>query len=140
MCQVPICTEQPIHTATKLLHQIPIGDFFASPQIVNSARLAFLDGQTNAAGVIPHMNPVSLVESIAVQGNGLILQDALDGFGNQLFRILIGAIIIRAAGDDHIQPVGIMEGQYHGVRCRLAGRVGITGTTGTVFGKRHALA
>jgi len=87
--------------------------------------------------VIPHIQPVPHVFPFAVYRNGFPAQRFQDNDGYQLFRELVGAVIVGTVGDQHGQPVRIVPGAHQVVTRCLAGRIRAVGLITTDLGKRR---
>lgn len=59
--------------------------------------------------------------------------------GNQLFRKLIGPVVVRAVGEGGLQTVGLVVGPYQMIRGRLARRIGGVGGIGCLFGEGRVI-
>ena len=65
--------------------------------IIHFALSALFDYQVNGSAVVVNMEPVSYIESFAVNGQGLVFEGLCNHKGNQFFGELIRAVIVGAA-------------------------------------------
>ena len=79
--------------------------------------------------------PVADLVALAIDRQGLARQGADDHQRDQLFREVIGAVIVGTVGDDHRQAIGMAPGRGQMVRRRLGRRIGRARIIGRVFGE-----
>ena len=74
--------------------------------------------------MVLHVEPISDVEAVAVDGDGLTLGHAGDDQGDELLRVLSRSVVVGAVGGDGVQPVGVVVSADQVVAASLAGAVG----------------
>ena len=106
-------------------HDLRVLALITSTDVVNLAYAPALEHRIERTTVVGHVDPIADVAPIAIQGNRLIRERLGDDQWHQLLRMLVGAVVVAAARDNHRQAVGIRIG--HGVELgtRLASAVGI---------------
>lgn len=124
-----------IHEPENSFHDVQVGVFVFGADVINLSRLSFLQNQVQGAAVVFDVNPVPDVLAVAVDGDGFTGQGVQDDGRDELLRVLVGAVVVAAAGDDHRQAVGDEVGPAQEVGGGFAGRVGAVGPDGTFFGK-----
>ena len=95
--------------------------------VVDLADSALMDDQVDGSAVILHIEPVTDIQSLAVDRQRLVIQRVGDHQRDQLLREMVGAVIVGAAADADREPVGPVVGQDQKVRCRLGRTVGAAG-------------
>ena len=112
-----------VQCATDCTYDLNVGPFSIATNIVGSPWLPFLEYLDQRFGVIADKQPVSDIFSISINWNSLFGQGILYDYGYQFFRILVGAVVIRAIGDDYWKPISFAPCSDEVVRSGLAGRV-----------------
>jgi len=90
--------------------------------------------------VVDHVKPVADVFPVAVYRQGLPLEGVVDDQGNELFRKLVGAVVVGTVGDQCRQAVGMKVGAHQVVGRGFAGRVRRPGIVGRGFLKGAGFA
>ena len=116
---------------TLRLSQRPADDFYdvdifhlvMAADVVDLSHPAFVNDQVDGFAVVLHIQPVADILSGAVDRERSVVQGVGDHQRNQLFRKMIGTVVIGAAADGYGQSVGPVIGQDQKVRRRLAGRI-----------------
>jgi uncharacterized protein YsxB (DUF464 family) len=98
--------------------------------VVHLAVSAAAQNEVNGLTVVLDEEPVANVEAVAVEGKRVIIEGVGDEERNQFLRILIRAIVIGTARDDHREAKRGMIGKSEEVRRRLAGGIGAGGAKG----------
>ena len=106
------------------LHEMQVGQFVLAAYIVSLPGFAAGENVPQRLTMVADMEPVAHVEAIAINGDGLAAQHFLNDDGNELFRELIRAVVVRAARDDGWQAVGVVVAAHEHVAGGLAGGVG----------------
>lgn len=99
-----------------------------------------------AGGAVPHdgpdrfvvvfdIEPVADVAAVAVDREGLAFEHVKDHEGDELFRELVGAVVVRAVGESERQAIGVVVGLGEVVARGLAGGIGRAGVVGGFFGE-----
>jgi len=116
MGRVPRSPQVLVEDRADHLHQLQVGALCASSDIVGLAGPAVARNKQQRVRVIFHMQPVANVVALAVDRNGFALKRVDDDHRDQFFRKLIGAVIIRAVGDDDRQAVCFAPGARQHIR------------------------
>ena len=87
--------------------------------------------------MILHIQPVTHLHTVAVNGQRLVVGGVVQHQGDQLLRELIGAIVVGAAGDVHRHAERLVIGPDDHVRGGLGSGVGAVGGQGRRLGE-HA--
>jgi hypothetical protein len=98
--------------------------------VVHLPRLADPGDELQGAAVVLHVQPVTHLAAVAVQGERLVPHGAGDEQGHHLLHVLAGTDVVGRAGDDHGQSVGLEEGDALSVAAGLASGVGAAGVEG----------
>ena len=85
------------------------------------------------------VEPVANLLAIAVDGQWLAGQGVVNDERDQLFREVVGAVVVRAVGGQHRQAVGVVIGAHQVITGRLAGRVGAVRFVLVGFGKGRGI-
>ena len=80
-------------------HDFDVGLFVVAADVVNLAIPAFMQNCINGQTVVRHMEPIPNLHTVAVDGQFLVVQAVVNHQGNQLFRKLIGSVVVAATGD-----------------------------------------
>ncbi len=125
--------EVPVHQVAEAIHQGQVGLLVVAAHAVGFSGHARAHHRFQGGAVVLHKQPVADVQAVAVDGNGLALGHAGDGQGDELFRVLAGAVVVGAVGRHSVQAVGVVVGPHQVVAARLAGAVGAVGGVGHGF-------
>ncbi|GJD76742.1 hypothetical protein CFIICLFH_5001 [Methylobacterium goesingense] len=115
---------QPVEGGAERLDHREVVAHRASAEQVGLADPPLLQHRHEAAGVVFDMDPVALVQAVAVDGQSLALQRVQDHQRDELFGEVARAVIVRAVRHQHRQAVGLVPGPGEVVGGRLRGRVG----------------
>src|ERR1700730_13183837 len=96
-----------IKQVTNTFNHQQIGSFVAATNIVGVANLTMLQHKGQRFGMILHVKPVSHVLSVSINGQRFILETPCDDTGNQLFRKVIRAVVVRAIRHHRRQIVSL---------------------------------
>jgi hypothetical protein len=68
--------------------------------------------------VVPHIKPISDIETIPVNGKGFSLKGIQNYEREEFFGELIGAVVVRAIGNGHGETIGLVIGPHEMIgRC-----------------------
>ncbi|CAM4327506.1 hypothetical protein PARU111607_14030 [Palleronia rufa] len=116
-------------------HQVDVAHLVLAADVVAAAHGAARQHRQQRVGVILHVEPVADVLTLAVDGNRRTGEGLEDDHGDQLFGKVVGAVIVRAVGDDHRQAVGFAPGAHQMVAGGLGRGIGRVGRIGRVLGE-----
>jgi len=119
----------------KPVKQPDVLPFVFAADVVGAARGAVLHDGPDCFVVVFDIEPVSDVPPVAVDRKGLAFEHVEDHEGDELFRELIGPVVVGAVGEGEREPIGMVVGLGEVIACRLAGRIGRAGVVGGFFGK-----
>ena len=91
--------------------------------VVDFAALPAIRHHINGLAMIFHIQPVPNLHAVTIDWQPLMMFDIVDHQRNQLLRELIGTIVVRAPGDIHRHPIGIMKCHDKMIRACLRGGV-----------------
>lgn len=74
-----------------------------------------------------------------MDGDRLVIEDASDGFRNQLLSMLFRTIVVTAVSNHHFQTIGMMVGSHEQVTRRFTSTVGGVRQILTVFSEQAIL-
>lgn len=114
---------QGVEDAAQGAYDVEIGLFVVAADVVGLTRLALCQDQAQGAGMVVDVEPVADVVAGAVEGQKLVVERVEDDQGDQFFRKLARAVVVRAVGGDHRQAVGVAPGAHEVVARCLARRV-----------------
>ena len=121
------------------VHDVDIGLFVPAADVVGFTQLAGLQYAADGAAVVLDVEPVTHLHAIAVNRQRLAGQGVDDHERNQLFRKVVGAVVVAAVGGEHRQAVGVVVGAYQMVAGGLAGAVGAVGLVTVLLGKGRGI-
>jgi len=104
--------------------------------VVGFAGLAFFYDFVQGAGVVFYKQPVADLVAFAVDRERFAFQSVEDHQRHQLFREVIGTVVVGAVGDQHRQAVGALPGSNQMIGAGFAGRVRAAGGVGRLFDKQ----
>ena len=116
-------------------HNFQVGAFIMPAHIVDLPCPAPGCHQIDGPAVIIHIEPVPNLHTVAVNRKRLMLHGIADHQRDQLLRVLVGAVVVGAAGDVYRHTVGIPEGQHKQVAAGLGGGIGTVGAQRRGLGK-----
>jgi len=103
--------------------------------VVDLAGAPRVQDKVQSPAVVLHVQPVADGEPIAVDGQRLPSEGLDDERRDELLRVLVGPVVVRAAGHDHPQPEGVVVGPDQKVGPGLARRVGAVRPERTLLGE-----
>ena len=71
-----------------------------------------MEDEVDGTGVVLDEEPVAHVLALAIDGQRLAMADVVDEQRNQLLRELIGAVVVRAVGNDDGHAVSVVIGTH----------------------------
>ena len=95
--------------------------------VVGLAGRAVLQHVADAAREVLHVDPVAHLQAVAVDRQRVAVERVEDHQRDQLLRVLVRAVVVRAAADQRLEPVGVVVGADEQVGAGLGGRVGEEG-------------
>jgi len=107
-----LATQQTVYCADNYLDDINVLPFVETSDVVGFGYLTIMEDNINGTCMILYKQPVTYVLSLAVNREWLLVADVVDEERNQFFGELIGAVVVRAVGDDSRHSVGVVEGTY----------------------------
>ena len=115
------------------IQNLQVVAFVMATDVVGLARAARVEHEVDGLAVVEHVQPVADVRTVAVHRDAFFFQ----AFGNddrdELFEVLLGAVVVGAVGGGHVHAVGVVIGANDEVRTGLAGGVGAVGSVGRGF-------
>jgi len=125
-----VLRSQFIEQAAAHLHQVDVPDLIAATNAEGAAWHRPGENQIEGTAVVVHIEPITHIVATSIHGYGLTADDPQQGERDELFRIVIGAVVVGAVAHQHRQSIGVMPGQRQMVARRLAGGVGGAGCIG----------
>ena len=107
---------EPIEQLADRLHNSEIGALIATADVVSFANPAALNHVRERLSVILNVEPIAYVLTVAINRQRFVGEAPDDHVRDQLFREMIGAIIVGAIGNDGRQPIGLAPGAYQVIR------------------------
>ena len=107
-----LSAEQAINGVDKHLDDVDVLPFVETTDIVGISNLSLMENQVDGTGMIDDIEPVANVLTLAIDRQRLTMADIIDEQRNQFLRELIGAVVVRAVGDDNGHAIGIVEGTH----------------------------
>ena len=102
---------------------VEIGLFVPAADVVDLAHPASFQNAADGAAMVFHIEPVADLLTVAVDGQRLAGQGVVDAERDELFREVVGAVVVGAVGGEHRQAVGVVVGAHEVVAGGLARRV-----------------
>ena len=128
---------QLVEQAAHGLDDVDIGLLVPAAHVIGFAQLAGLKNAADGAAMVVHIQPVTHLHAVAVDGQRLAGQRIDNDQRDQLFGEMQRAVVVAAVGRQHRQAIGVMPGPHQVVGSRLAGRVRAVGLVIVLFGKRR---
>ena len=82
------------------LHHFQIGFFVVAAHVVSFTNDAFVQHASDGQTVVSHIEPIANLLTVTINGQGLARQGVVDHQGDQLFREMIGPVIVGAVGGE----------------------------------------
>src|SRR6185312_3386997 len=92
------------------VHNVDIRTLVAPADIVGAADATALQHAAQGGAMIGHVKPITPLLSVAINRQRPIAERMMDHQWDQLFRKLIGTVIVRAVGDQNWKPVSVVPG------------------------------
>ena len=105
-------------------NDIEVHHLAVAADVVDRARLALEERGDERGAVVFHVDPVAHVHPVAVDRERLVAERLDDHERDQFFRELVGAVVVRAAGDDDFLAEGAMAGEGEEVGAGFARGIG----------------
>ena len=109
------------------LDDLEVRPLVRAADVVGLADAAALEDGDDAPRSGRHVQPVADLPPVAVDRQRLALQRVADHQRDQLLRELVGPVVVRAAGDERRQPVGVGQARTRGRRRPSRRRTGCSG-------------
>src|SRR5690554_49012 len=94
------------------VHYFNVLFFVVAADVVGFAGFAFGDDFVEGAGVVFHVEPVANLVTFAVDRERFAFQGVEDHQRDELFREVVGAVVVAAICDQYRQAVGALPGAY----------------------------
>ena len=114
----------------ELVQQLDVLPLVFATDVVFFTSAALPHDLPNRPVVVLYINPVTDVSAVAVHGKTLALAHVQNHQGKELFRELVGAVVVGAIGKGDGQAVGVEVGHGQVVAGCLTGGVGAAGVVG----------
>ena len=124
-----------VEDGAERVNNVEIRLFVPAADVVDLAELAGFKDAADGTAVISDVEPVADLLTIAVDGQGFAGQRVMDDQGDELFREVVGAVVVGAVGGQHRQAVGMAVGTDQMVAGGLAGGVWAVGFVTVGFGE-----
>jgi hypothetical protein len=130
---------QLIHQAADHFHHLLVGALTRAAVIASATNAIALTQppprgrQQQRLHVIFHIKPIAHVGTVSVEGNRLTSHLLENHHRNQLLGELPGAVVVDGNGEQHGQPVGVVQGPHQVIIGGLAGRIGAAQVVGRGF-------
>ena len=89
-----LSAQQAIYGVDKHLDDVDILPLVEATDIISACYLTFVENKVDGTGMIDDIEPVAHVLALAIDGQRLAVTDVIDKERNQLFRELIGAVVV----------------------------------------------
>ena len=119
------------------MDDVKVGHFVPAADVVDLAHPARLQHAADGAAVVLDVEPVADLLAVTVDGQLLAGQCIVDDQRDELFREVVGAVVVGAVGGQHRQTVGVVVGAHEVVAGGLARRVRTVGFVAVGFGERR---
>ena len=116
-----------IEDGAKGMDDFQVGFFVPAANVIGFPDPARFENSPDGTAVVLDVEPVANLLTIAVDGQGLAGQGVVDDERDELFREVVGAVVVGAVGRQNWQPIGVVVGAYQMVGCSLARRIGTVG-------------
>ena len=97
------------------LHDFKIGLFVVTAYVVDFAFHTLADNQVDSFAVVFHVEPVTHVTAVAIDGEVLAFENILDDKRNQLFREVIRTVVVGAAADSYRHFISVAVSHHNQV-------------------------
>ena len=93
------------------LYNVDIAHFVVTADVVDFPSSPLPDDEVDSLAMVFYVEPIAHVQTIAIDGQGLIVEGVDDHEGNELFREMVRPIVVGAAGNSNGQAVRPVIGQ-----------------------------
>src|SRR5918992_3025961 len=121
------------------LDDLDVRRFVGPADVVDLAGLAALEHDADPAREVLDVDPVAHLHPVAVDRELVPVEGVEHHQGYQLLRILVRAVVVRAAADHRLEPVGVAVGGDEQVGAGLGRRVGGRRLERRLLGERALL-
>jgi hypothetical protein len=118
---------------------IQVGLLAVSADVVDFTGPALFQYRHDRPAMVLHVQPVADVGTIPIDRYFPAVQRMVNHQRNELFRELVGPVIVGAVGGQGRQAIGVMIGPDQMVRPRLGCRIGAVGRIGRGFRERRII-
>src|SRR2546423_10102563 len=119
------------------LHDVDIFSLGISTEIISLADASLLQHPLDAAAMIANVQPISHLQSVAVNRNRLSIERVDDSERNQLLGKVIRTVVIGRVGRGDRKSIRVVVSAYQMVGRGFTGSVGRVRGIGCVFGERR---
>ena len=116
----PFC----VQNGAERFDQIEVRPLILAADIIAAPQGAPVHHRQQRLGVVFDIEPVAHIAAIAIDRQRLTRQRVQNNHRNELFREVIGAVIVGAIGQQDRQPIGLPPGAHQMIRGGLGGRIG----------------
>ncbi len=131
----PVARCEPVENVADRADQLQVRPLVLAPDVVAAPEHTLFQYEEERVGVILDIEPVANIGSVAVDRDRLARERVQDDDRNELFREMVGAVIVGAIGQDHREAVGLMPRPHEMVGRGLRGRVWRAGIIGRRLGE-----
>ena len=117
------------------VHDVDVRLFVPAAHVVDLARGAAGEHGADGAAVVGDEQPVADLLAVAIHGQRLAGERVGDHQRDELFREVVGAVVVGAVAGGDRQAVGVVPGAHEVVGGGFAGRVRAVGLVGFGLGK-----
>ena len=118
-----LTTQQAVDGVDDHLDDVDVLPLVETTDVVGLGNQALVEDEVDGTGVVLDEQPVAHVLALAIHGQRLAVADVVDEQRNQLLRELIGAVVVRAVGDDDGHAVCIVISTNKVVARSFSGRI-----------------
>ena len=113
-----------MHVFDDTFHDEDIGSLVVPSHIVDLSTPSLLQDHVYGLAVVCHIKPVTNLHPITINGKFLVVEAVVYHQRDELFRELVGSVVVGTTGNIQGKLVGIAIGLHEQVCCCLARRVG----------------
>ena len=103
------------------VNDIDIFPLVEATNVVGLCNLTIVEDHIDGTSVIYDVEPIAHILTLSIDRKGLAMTDVVDEKWNQLFRELIGAIVVGAVGHDGGHAIGVVISSHEVVATCLRG-------------------
>ena len=116
--------EQTVNGMDEDLDYIDVLPLVEATDVVCLGDGAFVEDEVDGTGMVFYIEPIAHVLALAIDGQGFAMAYVVDEERDELFRELIGSVVIGAVGDDGGHTEGVVEGAHEMVAGCLGSAIG----------------